>query len=330
MRFVTSAIVFCFLFQINAYPQERTDPTEFSSPSGMAPSIDWMFPGGALRIADAMEWWSILGAPNDTDQSKVSSAPLTKGFDPGPMGLPEPPSIPVLPQEDRAAETLTSIEHDIRLIYDDWELDKVTIEGYIPVGGAGPNQIKEEINVDDADRERVTLRYRAGTAAAGVFIDVLTEEFFEDSYEIYGLGLGFSGAMEFLYAEKHTWFVEYSFETIYNGGDIDVDVRDVLTGAPVGKTEGDIEYVEFIPRVGVGAEIKDTGFAPSAGLVASLIRGDIDYSFSNIHYDMDLEGENLALYGALEYRDKKLPLVARIEGLIGEIRGLTLGVGVYF
>jgi hypothetical protein len=317
MRIIATALVICFAFQISAWPEDGLLFGDGARPFRMAPFIEGWLPGSGLRIAEAMESW-----------------PAGAG-----EAVPPPPASPVAPgtalppmqqKEARAAEVLSSIEHDLRIFYEDWEFEELTTKGYIPVGGAPPNQVREKIDYDDVDRERVRLRYRAGTGAAGVFVDALIEEVFSDTYEVYGGAIGFNGAMNFLYAERQTWFVEYAFETVYCGGDIDVDVHDVLTGLPVGSTEGDVSYIEFIPRIGVGAEIEETGFYPSAGLLASLIRGEIEYDFAGTNYDFDLEGENIAVYGALEYRDPSYPFVARAEGLLGEIRGLTLQVGVHF
>ncbi len=87
-------------------------------------------------------------------------------------------------------------------------------------------------------------------------------------------------------------------------------------------------YGEFEGEFGIA--VNYSGFQPSAGLYFTTLSGsaETDVGFATI--TEDFYGFNGGAYAELKYETKRSPVYGRLRGVIGDVEGVSLGLGVKF
>ena len=96
----------------------------------------------------------------------------------------------------------------------------------------------------------------------------------------------------------------------------------------VGAADYLLYYFEFEGEVGVA--VNYSGFQPSAGLYVTGISGRIDTDIGFAGRTDDLYGFNGGAYAELKYENKRSPVYGRVRGVIGDVEGVSVGLGMKF
>ena len=144
---------------------------------------------------------------------------------------------------------------------------------------------------------------------------MLTEQFTN-----FGFGGGVAGAPAVGHNRDLEFIVPYRFEANL-----------VFGSEAVGGFDQDIWYAESTFELGFGARI--FGLQSTTGIMANSVAGWFDSdnpSNPAIGGTAELTGTNVGAYFELLYKHPRVPLMARIRGVVGDIRGVMMSFGFAF
>lgn len=203
----------------------------------------------------------------------------------------------------------------LQFFREDIELDELDLQRDV-----GPDLV-----LRDTERTRQGFRADFGNRAAGGFFQLFAEEFRAPLLSVgeldnYGIGGGVVGAPVVGGSGRVEFVVPYRFE---------VDL--VVGGESGGSPDEDIGYLEAMFDLGFGARV--FGLQASSGLQLRSIGGRFDSDDPAAPAgtaQSDFDGTNVGAYVELLYKHDRVPLMARVRGLAGDIRGLELSFGFAF
>jgi hypothetical protein len=202
------------------------------------------------------------------------------------------------------------------------ELDEIETEAIFSDGR------RRDVNLDDVDRERAGVRFRFGSPElSGLFVmfgermDYLRDE---ETSSI-GIGLGVIGRPRLAEIDREVWLVA-SYRGQLNSvfGEVDVPVFDARTGSFLGDQEEDFGYVELESEVGFGVEVN--GLSGVLGVYATGIDGEVEIGSR----ELDLFGSNAGVFFNLGFEHPDSWFIADIRGIVGDVTGVAVSVGVKF
>ncbi|HKE00076.1 MAG TPA: hypothetical protein VKE69_03640 [Planctomycetota bacterium] len=202
--------------------------------------------------------------------------------------------------------------------YELWELNKVKLDF-----DTGPT-----VTLDELARRRYIGRARYGSGRFGVFAEGGVETWHDAGINGVGVdpdgsgwfaGGGVDGYVPLSRAadpKKVRPVLEYLGALTYHHVEFD-DVTFFLGDARV-------KYLELQARLGLGIDF--AGLRVAAGGITSLIRGDFDGALGSA----DVEAENFGGYAAVAYEGVDVPIAVRLQGVLGDIFGISAAVELRF
>ena len=177
----------------------------------------------------------------------------------------------------------------------------------------------------DAERDRFGFRGEFGSRSVGGFFQVFGEEFrapslLGEEFDMFGFGGGIAGAPQVGRAERVEFCVPLRFAINVAGG-----------SENVGGFDGDLVYGEAVFEVGFGA--RAFGAQASSGIVVNSFGGlyESDDPARNSNDDPTrISGTNLGAYFEMLYKHERVPLMARIRGVVGDVSGVLVSFGFAF
>ena len=177
----------------------------------------------------------------------------------------------------------------------------------------------------DIDRKRTGFRAEFGRASGGGFFQLFREKLdapalLTQQFTNFGLGGGVAGAPTVGQMRSVAWFVPYRFEANFVFGSEDANGFDQ-----------DLWYAESTFELAFGARF--LGLQSSSGIMINSIAGLFDTDDPGnpaASGDADLTGTNIGAYLEVLYKHPRVPLMARIRGVVGDIQGVMLSFGFAF
>lgn len=177
----------------------------------------------------------------------------------------------------------------------------------------------------DTERDRLGFRAEFGGRTAGGFFQLFTEELQAPTLLVgdidnYGIGGGVAGAPAVGAVGQVEFLVPYRFEVDIVGGSESEGVFDE-----------DIFYVETMFDLGFGARL--FGVQASSGVLLRSLSGwfDSDDPASPVGTaTVEITGTNVGGYAELLYKHDRVPLMVRVRGIVGDVRGLEFSFGFAF
>jgi hypothetical protein len=250
----------------------------------------------ALALA-ALLAHSHAAPPNAADSNAADSIAANRA-------LPDPLGLAALPPASLQAAAGAPRRYALTLFYEDIEFGSLDSDVVVPgFGTVG------EIEIEDVERQRVGAELAFGE----FYVRGIVEEFL-DNFDMYGGGLGVRGTTPIGGDDALRFGAEYTlgFDLLFGDGDVP------LVG------EQDLWYLDMEGKAGVAALFGP--FRVSLGGAGSYLFGE----FESVGETGDIEAFNAGLYLAAAFHPEDFPILARIEGTLGDIEGLTFTLGFAF
>ena len=246
----------------------------------------------------------------------VPSACGQLGYRARPAGWQEPEGRAARHRDERPAGKPYGATR-VRLQYfrEDIELDEL----HVDFDGVPDGPLR------DVERDRAGFRADFGNRAAGGFFQLFRDTWhapslFGEDLDAYGIGGGIVGTPVVDRTERVEFVVPYRFEV------------DVAAGhKSVAGFGEDLRYAEAMFEVGFGARMFGLQASSGAQFRSVGARFDSDDPASPANADAAvLTGTNVGGYVELLYKHDQVPLMARVRGLVGDIRGIEFSFGFAF
>lgn len=184
-----------------------------------------------------------------------------------------------------------------------------------------------DANLYDAERDRFGFRAEFGGSRGGVggFFQVFGEEFrapslIGEEFDLFGVGGGVAGAPAVGRADRVEFVVPLRFAINVAGG-----------SENVGGFDGDLLYGESVFELGFGA--RAFGAQLSSGFVVNSFGGWYESDDPARHSNDDptvMTGTNVGAWFEALYKHERVPLMARVRGIVGDVSGVLLSFGFAF
>lgn len=252
---------------------------------------------------------TLLAALLGATLSPSASATPCSG-DPLPLAPATPAVLPVAP----ASPAMWSRNPDVRveLFYEDFELGSLEYEPSI-----GPH-----FRARDVERRRGGVRVAFGDEQFSGYVTAFGETwkdpFIGASFHNFGMGGGLTGQPVVGRLRRGgKLLIPYRVGISFVGGYEEVDAADYF-----------LYYGEFEGEFGVA--VNYSGFQPSAGLYFTTLSGGIETDLGFARRTEHLYGFNGGAYAELKYDNRRSPIYGRLRGVIGDVEGVSLGLGIKF
>lgn len=182
-----------------------------------------------------------------------------------------------------------------------------------------------DFDLRDIERDRVGFRAEFGKGTTGGFFQLFTEDLrgpalLTEEFTNYGIGGGIAGSPIVGHTDTLDFVVPHRLEV------------NVARGSEsVGGFDQDLFYIESAFEVGFG--VRAFGLQGSSGIMvhsmAGLFDSDDPANISNPG-DASITGTNVGAYIEVLYKHDRVPLMARVRAIAGEVRGVMFSFGFAF
>jgi len=223
---------------------------------------------------------------------------------------PTPP--PALTAPAPALYSMRNPDVRVEVFYEDFELGRIKADPAL-----GP-----DVNLNDVQRRRGGVRVSFGdeqlSAYVSAFGESLKHPFLVTTFSNFGMSGGVLG--------------EPVVGRLRRGGKVLLPYRVGVSFVGGWEEDAFVDYAlfygEFEGEFGVAVDY--SGFRPSAGLYFTSLSGAVETDFGFARTTDDFYGFNGGAYAELKYDNKRSPVYGRIRGVVGDVEGVTVALGVKF